>query len=134
MANDLRTAPEPSMASLVSGIVSDAQDLFKQELALAKREMADELRKTRDAAISFGVGIGVAALGGWLLVLMVVYLLHEVALLPLWASYLIVGGVMVVVGCILFFVGRAKASSIHLVPQQTVETMKENVRWIKNQT
>ena len=43
-------APEPSMASLVGGIVNDAQALIKQELALAKREVTDELNKAKEAA------------------------------------------------------------------------------------
>lgn len=135
MATDLHNhTTDPSLTALVSGIVRDAQDLMKQELALAKTEIADEITKTKQAVISLSAGVGVAAVGGLLLLLMVVHLLHEVAHLSMWLSYLIVGGALAAVGVVLFFVGRAKAGDIHLVPRRTVETMKENVRWIKNQT
>jgi hypothetical protein len=132
MATDLHH--EPSFASLISGIIEDAQALFKQEAALARREIADEINKTKQAAASLGAGLGVAALGVILLTLMVVQLLHEEAGLRLWLSYLIVGGALAIVGGVLFMVGRARASTISLVPKQTMQTMKENVQWIRNQT
>jgi hypothetical protein len=51
--------------------------------------------------------------------------------LPLWACYGIVGGVCAIVGVVLLYRGKQQMSQIDMVPQQTVETMKENVRWIK---
>lgn len=134
MATILHRNSEPSLASLVSGIVSDAQALIKQEMALARRELADELNKTKQATISLGVGAAIVALGGVLLAFMVVYLLHEEVQLSLWLSYLIVGGVLAIAGIALLLFARAKASEISLVPKQTVETLRENVQWIKNQT
>jgi hypothetical protein len=134
MASDLHNTSEASLTALVTGIINDAQELLKQEIALARREIADEINKSKQAAVSLGVGVAVGALGGWLLILMIVSLLNEVAGLPLWVSYLIVGGVLTIVGCGLFFAGKAKASDINLVPKQTVQTMKENVQWIKDQT
>ena len=61
MANDFPGATEPSMASLVGGIVNDVQTLIKQEMALAKREVTDELHKARDAALALGIGVGLTA-------------------------------------------------------------------------
>jgi uncharacterized membrane protein YqjE len=134
MATTLTRNSEPSLASLVSGIVSDAQALIKQEMALARRELADELNKAKQATLSLGVGAAVAGLGGVLLALMVVYILHEEAGMKLWLSYLIVGGVLAIAGATLLLFARAKASEISLVPKQTVETLRENVQWIKDQT
>jgi hypothetical protein len=136
MANDLHTAPEPGLASIVGGIVHDAQDLVKQELALAKREFREELRKTKEAAISLGIGVSVASMGGILLVFMVVYLLNWLTAdqLPLWACYGLIGGALALIGISLLFLGKSKAEDIHLLPQQTLETMKENLRWTRNAT
>ncbi len=136
MATDIHnsTTTEPSLTSLVSGIINDALNLFKQELALARREMTDELNKTKQAVVSLGAGLAVTAFGAFFLTFMVVYLLNEEAGLRLWLSYLVVGGVLTAVGISLFFIGRTKAADINLVPRQTVQTMKENVQWIKNQT
>jgi hypothetical protein len=136
MAHDLAEASEPSMASLVGGIINDAQALIKQELALAKREVTDELNKAKDAVISLAVGIGTAALGGLLMCFMLVYLLHWASSerLPLWGSYGIVGAALIILGGSLFFVGKRRAGNVHLISKQTLAMMKDNVAWIKNKT
>ena len=58
---------EPTLAQLVSGLMSDATLLVHQELALAKYELYEEARKTKTAVASLGAGIGIAAIGGLLL-------------------------------------------------------------------
>jgi hypothetical protein len=36
-------------------------------------------------------------------------------------------------GIVLLVLGKRTLARLHLVPQQTVETMREHVQWIKNQ-
>ena len=134
MADRITNETTPSMASLLGGIVSDIQTLIRQEMALAKSEMVREWDKAKTAAGSMAAGAGVLALGGFFLCVTIVCVLTEVAGLPWWASFLIVGGVLTAVGAVLFFVGRSRAAEVHVVPPQTAETMKENVQWIRNQT
>jgi hypothetical protein len=122
---------EPSLAQLVSELVNDAKQLLRQELALAKHEIHEEVRKTKVALVSLGVGIGIAAIGGLLLIVMVVHLLNALTALPLWTCYGIVGGICVIVGVVLLYRGKQQMAQIEMIPQQTIETMKENVRWIK---
>jgi len=122
------------MASLLGGIVSDVQTLVRQEIALAKTEMIREWDKTKIAAGELAVGAAVLLLGGVLLCLTIVCVLHEVAGMPWWASFLIVGAVLTGSGAVLFWIGRNKAASVNVIPPQTAETMKENVQWIRNQT
>lgn len=122
---------EPTLTQLVGELMSDAKELLRQELALAKHEIAEEVSKTKTALISLGSGVGVAALGGLLLILMLVHLLNAFTDLPLWACYGIVGGILAIAGIAMILVGKNTMSRIGVVPQQTVETMKENVRWIK---
>jgi O-antigen/teichoic acid export membrane protein len=126
---------EPSLSSLVGGIINDVQVLMKQEVALARKELAEELQKAKQAAISLGIGIGIASVGGLLLILMLVFLLNWAApAIPLWACFGIVGGVFVLAGVGLLALAKKKAESIHVVPERTAETMKENLQWIKNPT
>jgi hypothetical protein len=124
---------EPSLAQLLTGIVDDAKELMRQELALAKHEIREDLRKTKTAMVSLGIGIGVAAIGGLLLIVMLVHLLQALAGLPLWACYGIVGGLFVIVGGVLLLIAKNTIARIDVVPQQTVDTMKENVQWLKEQ-
>ncbi len=134
MADRIPADAAPSMASLLGGIATDLQTLVRQEVALAKAEIMREWDKAKAAAGAMALGAAVLALGGLFLCLTVVAVLHEVAGLPWWASLLIVGGVFTGLGAVLFFMGRAQAARVNVVPPQTAETMKENVQWIRNQT
>lgn len=125
---------EPSLASLVGGIINDARDLLLQEFTMAKLEVRDELRRSKEAAISFGVGIGVAAVGGILLILMLVHLLHLYTELPLWGCYGVVGGILVLLSLFFLYSGKRTTQEIDVIPPETVDTLKENAQWIKETT
>jgi hypothetical protein len=101
-------AAEPGLSSLIRGIFKDAKELVVQGAALAKLEVKDELRKAKSAAIAAGVGVGVAAIGGVLLILMIVHALAAFTVIPLWGSYGIVGGALIIVGGALFAIGKSK--------------------------
>jgi hypothetical protein len=136
MTNQLPDTPEPTMVALVSGILNDAQVLIKQELALAKRNVLDELSKAKEAAFCLGVSLGLGTVGCVLLALMLAHLLHAALAerVPLWGCYGIVGAALVILGGGLFFWGKKRAGKVHLMPEQTVAHMKDNVAWIKNLT
>ena len=134
MADRIPVDTSPSVASLLGGIVSDLQTLIRQEVTLAKTEAVREWDKAKTAAGALAWGVATLAVGGLLLLLTVVSVLHEVAGLPWWASFLIVGGVLTSLGLVLYYTGRNKAAQVHVVPPQTAETLKENVQWISNQT
>jgi len=138
--NEARTTAEPSTTSLLGGIISDFGNLIKQEIRFAKAEFKSDLSKTREAATALGIGIGVASLSGLLLVWMLVHLLHwatspaelDPARLPLWACFGIVGLVFGVIGGALIASGIRKFQSNNPLPDQTAQTIKENVQWIAN--
>jgi len=142
MADNLQSEGQPSLASLVGGVINDAQQLIRQEVTLARREVQQELDKAKTAAVSVGIAIGAAIPGALMLCLMLVYLLHwltggmenDPAAIPLWGCYGIVALLFLAVSVMLFYIAKSKVQQIDLVPRQTVETMKENVQWIKNQT
>jgi len=133
MPNASHPSAEPSLAALIGGIINDARDLLLQEFTMAKLEVQDELRKTKAAVISLGIGIGIAAVGGLLLLLMLVHLLHALTPIPLWGCYGIVGGVLVLAGLLVLYSGKKAVEEIEVVPE-TVETLKENAKWIREQT
>ena len=122
----------PSLAALLGGIMKDAKDLLVQELTLAKLEGHDEVRQIKTAALSLGIGVGVAAVGGILLSVMLVHMLAAYTDIPLWGCYGIVGSVFGVLGWVLLASGKHKIEEIDVMPQ-TVETMKENTQWLREQ-
>ena len=122
----------PSLAALLGGIMKDAKDLLVQELTLAKLEGHDEVRQIKTAALSLGIGVGVAAVGGILLSVMLVHMLAAYTDIPLWGCYGIVGSVFGVLGWVLLASGKHKIEGIDVLPQ-TVESMKENGQWLREQ-
>jgi hypothetical protein len=119
----------PSLAALLGGIMHDAKDLLIQELTLATLEGREELRHIKTAALWLGIGVGVAAVGGMLLSMMLVHVLAAYTDMPLWGCYGIVGSVLVMLGGVLFASGKHQAEKIDVMPQ-TMETMKENAQWL----
>jgi len=133
MAIDVKHESDPTVTTLVSGIISDAQDLLKQQFELLKHEVHEDLAKTRDAAMVLGLGSIIGLVGGVLLALMLVHLLNwAVPTLPLWACYGICGAVIFAIGGGLVWAGLAKFNSFNPLPDETAQTLKENVQWIAN--
>ena len=132
------TGTTPTVAPLVAGIIDDVQELLKQNLALFKVEVTQDLKKTRDSFAALGVGVGLMAVGGLHLTLMLVYLLWwafapttRTEGLPLWACFGIVGGLFAGVGLALFLRGKKKLESFNPLPDESAEALKENVQWIQ---
>lgn len=129
MATNLQTSSEPSVPSLLSGIVHDAQELIKQQVELFKTEVRADIRKTKEATASLGLGLCFLLLSSTLLCLTLVYLLHELAGLPLWASYLIVTAAVAVPGGFLAYTGWKKFNSFNPLPDETAQALKETLEW-----
>jgi len=134
MANETVSPPAEgqSVTGLVSGIISDAQELFKQQIALVRAEIKADFRRTVNAAVMLAVGAMVLIPAAFLLCNMFVYMLVELAGLRVWASYGIVGGVFAVFGAALVLAGVQRFRSFNPMPDQSVEAIKENVRWMTN--
>jgi hypothetical protein len=138
MAVDLQSPAEPGFAGLVKGIITDVGTLIRQEIDFARAEFKNDLRNTRAAAAYLATGVGVAALGTFLLALMLVHLLHwavtpvtaDPGSIPLWGCYGIVSAVFLVIGAVLSVVGCNKFPNP--LPDETAQTVKENVEWIAN--
>jgi hypothetical protein len=126
-------AGQPSLTSLVSGIVGDVQQLVRQEINLARTEVKQEWEKAKTAAGALAAGAVLLAMGGVLLCFLIVHLIASFGV-PLWASFGIVGGVLVLCGAVLVGLGYSRASHVSVIPPQTAQTLKENVQWIRSQT
>jgi len=134
MENPSSPGSAASLASLIGGVVNDAKDLLLHELTIAKLEMQSELHKTKEAAVSFAVGAGIAVVGGLLLILMLVHLLAALTTIPLWGCYGIIGALLLGVGLVLLSRGKHTTEQIDEVLPQTATTLKENAQWLKEQT
>jgi hypothetical protein len=134
MANDLQSPSESGVTSLVTGILNDAQDLMKQQVALVRTEIRDDFRKTKEGALSLALGAGSAFVAAVFVCLTAVYLIEWAAHpnLPLWACFAIVAGTLVVVSAGLLVAGKKKFDSFNPLPDQSFEGLKENLQWKTN--
>jgi hypothetical protein len=124
---------DQSVTSVVTGIINDAQELMKQQFALFKHEVKEDIRKTKDATLALGIGAAVAGLGVILLCFGLVWLLSWVATaLPLWVCFAIIGGGLVIIGAILLVAGKKKLDSFNPLPDESAQALRENVQWIMN--
>jgi len=121
-----------TVTGLVSGILQDVQQLVKQQVALVRAEVQADFQQSVRAAALLAVGVLVLVPAVLLLFNMLVHLLHEQSGLSLWASHGIVGGAFALLGAVLVAVGVQRFRSINPLPDQSVEEIKENVRWMTN--
>lgn len=123
---------DKSLGELLSTVTSDVQQLFRQEVELAKAEIREEATKAGKAAGMFG-GAGFAGyMVAVLLTLAAMFGLANVMDLA-WAA-LIVTAVWAVIGLILYSRGRAQMRTVSPKPTQTMETLKEDVQWARHPT
>lgn len=125
---------EASMGQLLSGIVGDAQELIRKEIALARQEVREELGTAKDAGIKLVIAGGVLAIGGLFLLVTLALGLADLLDWPSWAGFGIVGLVGAIVGYVMLSAAQKQIKQVNPIPQKTVETMKENVEWIKDRT
>lgn len=124
---------EEGVAPLLTGIVEDLENLVSQHLELLKSEVKKDLREGRDGIMNLGFAAGLGLLGAISLTAMLIQLLF-LAGLPLWASMGLVGGVFLVTAVVLFYRGKSQiAEATPPVPEETVEELKEDARWLKKQ-
>jgi len=129
MASDLHTEPGYSVTSLLQGILSDAQELMQQQLALFRAEIKDDFRKTMGILIAIVSGAFLVAVGAGLLCFMLVHLLNSIVpALPLWGCFGIVGACVVLVGGITAYVAIARFKTFNPLPDESVQALKENVQ------
>ena len=133
MSTDLQPPPQqPSVTSLVGGILNDVQDLIKQQVELIGKEIKEDITKSIWAAVSLAAGGATAALGGFLLCIALALALdYYIPQLNWWGGFGIVGGVLALIGLGLFYTAVKKFESITAMPE-SVQALKETVSWQTN--
>jgi uncharacterized membrane protein YqjE len=119
-----------SVGDLLGEVTGDLSRLMRQEVALAKVELKEEATKAGKAS---GLLAGAGAVGYLVLVflsLALMFALDNVMGIG-WAA-VITALILGIVSAVLFVVGRNKFKQVNPKPEQTVETLKEDVQWAKN--
>jgi hypothetical protein len=121
-----------SLGELLSELVREITTLVREEATLAKAEIGQKL-----ARIGKHVGLvaagGTVAYAGILAILAAMIILLAQAGMDLWASALLVGIVVAGIGGFLVWKGLDSLRREDLAPRQTLETLKEDTQWAKEQ-
>lgn len=124
---------ERSIGELFGQLSQDMTLLVRQEIQLARTEMSDKISRLTSNLISVGAGGFVAYLGGLALVAAVILALRDLANISLAVSALIVGAVLAIIGWVMLQRGLKEMKRVDLAPRRTVETLKDDVQWAKEQ-
>lgn len=122
---------ERSFQDILQDIFKKLEQIVRDELRLARTELAAEAVRAARAGKVVAVGAVAAFFGAWFLLLCCVYALAIV--LPMWAASLVVGGGAAIIGGIALMAGVARLRRINPAPPQTMQSIRENVRWTKEQ-
>ena len=121
-----------SIADVLQDILANIQSIIRAEVRLAKTEVTEEVTKAGAAAGMLAGGAVTALFACELLLLTILFALARVV--PLWAAALMLFLVTAVVSAVLLAAGKKRFSTVHATPEKTIESVKENVEWVKSQT
>ena len=127
--NDLRERP---IGELLKQLSEETTTLVRKELDLAKAEMTEKAKEAGKGAGMFGAAgiLGFLALGA----LTAFFIMLLDGAVPNWAAALIVAAVYAAIAGVLALTGKNKVQdATPPKPEQTVETIKEDVQWAKTQ-
>jgi hypothetical protein len=133
MAELQRTRDDRSLGELFSDLAREITTLVRQEATLAKAELGEKASRVGTNLASLAAG-GAIAYAGLLGILAAIIVLLAEAGLAWWASALLVGVVVAAIGGFLVMKGINSLKEMDLAPRQTLESLKEDAQWAREQT
>ena len=123
---------ERSLGDLFSDLSRETTTLVRQEVQLAKAELTQSATEAVRGIGMLVAGGAVAYAGLFFLLLAIVFGLIDAGW-DAWLSALVVGLVVVAIGAILVLRARESLKPANLAPRRTIETLKEDQEWAKEQ-
>ena len=124
-------AADRSVADVLQDILRNVQDILRSEIRLAKAEIRQEATQAA-AALWMTIGV-VGLLSAWMFMLWTaVYLLATV--LPMWAATLAIAVAIAGAGGVVISAGLRRFARIKPMSERTIESLQENLEWMKQPT
>jgi hypothetical protein len=132
---------ERSLGELFSELATETSTLVRQEVSLAQTELTQKATNVGKNVGSLAVGGAVSYMALWVIMAAVVIGLTQFIswltgwqlITSAWVGATVVGLVVAVVGYMLVTKALAKLKNADLTPRETVESLKEDAQWLKNQ-
>ena len=129
--NENRTLENRPLGDLFGDLATDMSNLVRQEITLAKVEVTQKAKYVGRNVGYLVIGGAVAYAALLAIIAAIIMLLAKVV--PGWGSALIVGAVVGGIGWLLIGKATAALQQTDLTPRETVETLKEDATWMKEQ-
>jgi uncharacterized membrane protein YqjE len=132
-SHDTTELHDRPIGELLKQLATETSTLVRQELELAKAEMREKGRKS---AVGLGLigGAGVAALLAFGSLTAFLILALDGAM-PNWLAALIVTAGYAAAAAVLYLRGKEQVEEVGSpAPEQTIETLKEDVEWARHPT
>ena len=126
------TPDSRKISEVLQDVVGDVQEIIRSEVQLARVEIREEASKAASASTTLIAGALLGLYGLGFLLLAFVYGLG--VFVPAWASALIVSVLILAVSATLVTKGRSRMREVHAKPDKTIQTVKEDIEWLKRQT
>ena len=122
-----------SLGELFAELSEKTSTLVQKEIELARHEVTRSAEEMARKSVMIGVGGAVAYAGFIVLLIGAAWLLVTIGL-PTWIAFVIAGGIALAVGGFLAMRAAQALKAVSVVPEKTVETIKQDVEWAKEQT
>jgi uncharacterized membrane protein YqjE len=123
-----------SLGELFAELAQETSTLVRQEVTLAKVEVSEKASRAARHVGVLAAGAALAYAGLLAIIAGAIYLVAEIDVVPLWLAALLVGLVVAIVGYLLVRKGLDALKREDFTPRQTMETLKEDQQWAKDQT
>ena len=134
MAMDMKTGTEEKpLGELFSDLARESSALVRQEVKLAKAELSQKAAKFGKDAVLVAAGGFIAYAGALVLFAAIILMLVQLANMPAWLATLLVSVVALVGGGMLAMSGLNAMKQIDPTPHNTLDTLKEDAQWAKQQ-
>jgi Putative Actinobacterial Holin-X, holin superfamily III len=129
--NENRSIENRPLGDLFGDLATEMSNLVRQEVALAKVEVTQKAKYVGRNVGYLVVGGAVAYAALLAIIAAIIMLLARV--MPNWGATLIVGVVVAGIGWMLIGKAMTALQQADLTPHETVETLKEDATWMKQQ-
>jgi ABC-type bacteriocin/lantibiotic exporter with double-glycine peptidase domain len=129
--NENRAMENKPLGDLFSDLAGEVSELVRKEVALAKLEVGQTAKRVGKNVGYLVIGGAVAYAAMLAIIAAVIMLLDNV--MPAWSAALLVGVVVGVIAWLLISKATSALKATDVTPQQTVETLKEDAAWVKQQ-
>lgn len=125
------TADERTLGELFGDLSRETNTLIRQEVALAKSELTTKATRLGKDAGMLAAGGALAYAG--LLALIAAAIIGLAHAITWWLSALIIGVIVLLIAGGLMWRGMTAMRQEKIAPEQTLQSLKEDAQWAKNQ-